>query len=564
MSILTQLRQLEKDRTRIKAFQSLAQSSYQELYPEYESAFSAAKNYQGTLTKDYQNYVDAQRTATQKYNKELGNRYNAYIAAQNPGSDAQLTKLKDAFETAKGEAEFLYQSYSDTYDTAFSSFTGESESLKKAMTTAESEVNRLYGVYETTYNQAVSAGRNQYTKAVKEAELPAQVGQAVLDQETQSNKLGQYQRGISDSLGSASYYLETDYFLNNILLPLGGSGSNQMLAGFKNYDSSAIDQSGNFTSVYQQAVTRDGRFVSARKLLTPESPGDFDKETIQQALDLLNQGKGFTAQQIAMDYYANAPKSDNLISQGVFEREVNASIRKSTSIIERLQSEAQSYRGKYDQLVEKLKKSQADVQAYQDLLSDTDYVFRYATEQSASSLESYQDYLDSTYTPAKTAYENYGTNAEGYATNIAKDALKSYQDYYSGTYTPAKTAYEEYQGTVSQQNQKTLADAKAAYQSYAQDTGFVDRAASNAKSVYDASLQKYQGLQSTYQELEEPLSTYLGQMQSASTLLTELNRQIPGLQRSLKVEQDPRKREVRIGYGRSLMTSGTKRRSSAR
>jgi len=174
--------------------------------------------------------------------------------------------------------------------------------------------------------------------------------------------------------------------------------------------------------------------------------------------------------------------------------------------------------------------------AYQDFVKDTGFVTRIAEQQSAGALQNYQNYLQNTYNPS----------------------VNTYNQYASGTYTPAVQAYQNFTG--SGEVQRALSN----YQSLAQDTGYVDRASSDTKSVYDASAKKYKDLQTAYQSLEEPLSQYVTEATTAADQIKQLNSQLPGLQRSLRVEQDPRKRETRIGYGRSLMTSGTKRRSSAR
>ena len=157
----------------------------------------------------------------------------------------------------------------------------------------------------------------------------------------------------------------------------------------------------------------------------------------------------------------------------------------------------------------------------EDLVADTGFVTRFAQSQSAPALQNYQTFVDQTYNPA--------------VREIAS----------------VRSSFD-------------LPAASAAFQSTVQDTGYADRASSQAKEVYDASAQRYRELQTGYQQLEQPLSQYATEIKDASEQIKQLNLQIPGLQRSLKVEQDPRKRETRIGYGRSLMTSGTKRRSSVR
>lgn len=112
---------------------------------------------------------------------------------------------------------------------------------------------------------------------------------------------------------------------------------------------------------------------------------------------------------------------------------------------------------------------------------------------------------------------------------------------------------------LTRYDEQTYNPTVQAYENFASTSGM-----DVAKTKYEELNTKYKDLQSVYKGLEENLSVYTSQMEEATKQAQALGQQIPGLQQSLKVEQDPRKRETRIGYGRSLMTSGTKRRSSVR
>lgn len=112
---------------------------------------------------------------------------------------------------------------------------------------------------------------------------------------------------------------------------------------------------------------------------------------------------------------------------------------------------------------------------------------------------------------------------------------------------------------LTRYDEQTYNPTVQAYENFASTSGM-----DVAKTKYEELNTKYKDLQSVYKGLEENLSVYTSQMEEATKQAQALGQQIPGLQRSLRVEQDPRKRETRIGYGRSLMTSGTKRASSVR
>lgn len=133
--------------------------------------------------------------------------------------------------------------------------------------------------------------------------------------------------------------------------------------------------------------------------------------------------------------------------------------------------------------------------------------------------------------------------------------LKEIQD----QYTQAQRNLIQISSDLTRYDEQTYNPTVQAYENFASTSGM-----DAAKTKYEELNTKYKGLQSVYKGLEENLSVYTSQMEEATKQAQALGQQIPSLQRSLKVEQDPRKRETRIGYGRSLMTSGTKRRSSVR
>ena len=349
MSILTQLRKLEKDRTRFKEIGTKATKSYQELQPKYSQAVQAAKDYQSTLTRDYNQYVQSRNQAVDSYNQQLQQRYQTYQGTVQRGAG-----LERSFQAAQQGL----------------------KRLQDARDAAATEVNRRYQVYADNYQTVVRIGSRDYGR--------------LLESHRDNMNLSAYQANKAEA--------------------------------------------GSFT----------------RQLKTRE--------------------------------------------------------------------------------YEKFKK------LYEDLQADTGYVQRFAEQQTATILRRYQDYLSNTYNPANRQLNQFIQN----------------------TYNPAAQSVSAFRQSDA------VSEARTSYESLAQDTGYADRASSQAKQVYDASAQRYRELQTGYQQLEQPLSQYATEIKDASEQIKQLDQQIPGLQRSLTVEQDPRKRETRIGYGRSLMTSGTKRRSSVR
>ena len=183
-----------------------------------------------------------------------------------------------------------------------------------------------------------------------------------------------------------------------------------------------------------------------------------------------------------------------------------------------------------------IKSNNLEGQTLSGLQADTGYVTRYAQQQSAGSLQSYQNYLQNTYNPS----------------------VASYNQYASGTYNPAAQAYQDFMGSGQVQ------EALQSYESLAQDTGYVDRAASDTKAVYDASQQEYSRLQAAYEGMAPQLSEYSQQAETAKQQVLTLAGQAPGLQRSLAIDTEARKRGDRLGYRRSVLSRGYKRRGAAR
>ena len=183
-----------------------------------------------------------------------------------------------------------------------------------------------------------------------------------------------------------------------------------------------------------------------------------------------------------------------------------------------------------------IKSNNLEGKTLSELQADTGYVTRIAQEQSAGALQSYQSYLQNTYNPS----------------------VASYNQYASGTYNPAAQAYQDFMGSGQVQ------EALQSYESLAQDTGYVDRAASDTKAVYDASQQEYSRLQAAYEGMAPQLSEYSQQAETAKQQVLTLAGQAPGLQRSLAIDTEARKRGDRQGYRRSILSRGYKRRGAAR
>jgi len=509
MSILTQLRKLEKDRTRFKEIGKTATENYQALQPKYSEAVQSAKNYQSTLTEDYNRYVRDRNQSIDSYNQQLQQRYQTYQGAVQRGSG-----LESTYKAAQQELNRL-GSLKDSYAT---------------------QANTLYGTYSSAYSSGTQSGQQQYQ--TKLGDFQQQFQKIRQDYEGfESNvvqlneQIRSQQSNIQRYRNIAQQYLDRPELGGRFVFdtrtdtPLQGSSTNKIYRVFTNNNNqfTGAQEYRPFGQGFAQGlgqVTDPGlsqalRFLSSRGT---KSFSDVVYESYRSGASQYGTYQAVANQAQRFGNIANKAIAD----VGIFETNIQNFQRD-------IQRNQQSMAGVIVQ-------NRAVDKAYQDFIGDTGFVTRIAEQQSAGALQNYQNYLQNTYNPS----------------------VNTYNQYASGTYTPAAQAYQNFTG--SGEVQRALSN----YQSLAQDTGYVDRASSDTKSVYDASAKKYKDLQTAYQSLEEPLSQYVTEATTAADQIKQLNSQLPGLQRSLRVEQDPRKRETRIGYGRSLMTSGTKRRSSAR
>ena len=515
MSILTQLRQAEKDRTRFKEIGRTATKSYQELQPKYSQAVQAAKNYQSTLTRDYNQYIQSRNQAVDSYNQQLQQRYQTYQGAVQQGSG-----LERSYQAAQQELKRL-------------------EGVRDA---AAQQANQLYGTYSSKYSAATRTGQQQYESSLT-------------NYRTQISNLQQEAEGYSSNIAALTKDIQarerTIYSNQSVANLFANSAEIGGRYVILNPKSERLSNSRN--KIYRVYTDAQNRYGGAREY----QPGNIGilKGLARDLGQVTDSGVGSLTEAIK----SQSDRGTMTFSDAVYESYRRGATDYST--YEDVANRAKTYAGYVQTAIDRITQGQAEIDNFrtgirnneqriaglttqisgvntdlENLLKDTGYVTRFAQQQSAGALSNYQNYLRSTYNPSVASYNQYGAQ----------------------TYNPAAQAYQDFMGSGQVQS------ALQSYQSLAQDTGYADRASSQAKQVYDASAQRYQDLQTSYQQLEQPLGQYATEMKDASEQIKQLNLQIPGLQRSLKVEQDPRKRETRIGYGRSLMTSGTKRRSSVR
>lgn len=463
MSILTQLRQAEKDRTRFKEIGTKATKSYQELQPKYSQAVQAARDYQGTVTSNYRAYQKA---------------YNEGVGAFN----TELKRLKGVYDSAVAKA----------------------APLKSARDAAAQQANKLYSSYSSAYESGVTQGQSSYQTALTNLKSGADTASG--EYERYLGLSNQEARKYNNMLDSV--YLSPKTYTGGYQYDVGGIGGN-IYAGDSRVTISRLLGSQELEELVPESKTsedvrRKYRYDNYSNLYSSRASRS------EASRAFIHRGEARTYQDSVYDLYTRGKRTYEDYQSAVAEAQRLSNLAAQTRTqSETYSKDAQKFLGIY----------QTEMGKYNKLAADTEYVTRYAQQQSTAALNAYNQYVSNTYNPAVARYNQASSNVQA---------------------------------------------AARAYNTYSADRSKVDAAASAAKNVYDSSLERYRELQAGYQQLEQPLNQYATEMKDASEQIQQLNLQIPGLLRSLEVEQDPRKRETRIGYGRSLMTSGTKRRSSAR
>ena len=289
----------------------------------------------------------------------------------------------------------------------------------------------------------------------------------------------------------------------------------------------AVEQARNF----QSTLTRDyDRYVQDRQ----EAVATYNQE-LQRRKTAYETAAGSIA--------AQGPRIEQNFQQA--QQKLQALQTQRDTAEKELQRRYQIYADNYQTVVrigardyeQMLKSAQGNPAEYQKLVADTGYVQRFAEQQTATILRRYQDYLSNTYNPAAQAFNQFQ----------------------SGEFRQAEEALLNFR-----QNANSAEPLLQDYQAFAQDTGFVDRAASDTKAVYDASRQEYGRLQAAYEGMAPQLSEYTRQVETAKQQVLSLQDMEPELQRSLAIDTEARKRGTRRDYRRSVLTGDFKRRGSAR
>ena len=428
--------------------------------------------------------------------------------------------------------------------------------LERTFRSAEQELNRLsgikdsaaqqatqlYGTYSSQYSSATTAGQKRYQSQL--GSYRAEIDKLQREAEGYSANIA----ALTKDIQAQQRQISANQNVANLFLGSAEIGGRYVILNPK---SERLSNSRN--KIYRVFTDAQNRYQGA----TEYQPGNIG------SLTGLARGLGRVTDS-GVGSLTEAIKSQSARGTMTFSDAVYESYRRGAtdySTYENVANRAKTYSGYVQTAYDRIGEGQTQIANLQtgirnneqritgittqitgfntdleNLLKDTGYVTRYAQQQSAGALQDYERYLRDTYNPS----------------------VASYNQYASGTYTPAAQAYQDFLGSGQVQQ------ALQSYQSLAQDTGFVDRAASDTKAGYDASQQEYSRLQAAYEGMAPQLSEYTQQAESAKQQVLSLQGMTPELQRSLAIDTEARKRGTRLGYRRSVLSQDFKRRGAAR
>ena len=521
-----------------------ALAGYEELAPQYNTAVERARNYQGTLTRDYNRYVQDRNQAVDTYNTELKKRYSAYQGAYQGAANQYNVELQQRYQTYQNvtaQGAGLERNYQVAQQ--------ELNRLSGIKDSAAQQANKLYGTYSSQYSQATTTGQQQYQSQL--GSYRTQIGNLQKNVQTYQGELS----GISQNIAAQQRNISGQENFRNLF------ANNAEIAGRFVVDSTNkmyrvfTDDQNRYQKAQEYDVIDSGYYRGYTRQLGMVTDSGYGSLT-NVIKDLSNRGTKTLADAVYERYQRGASTYDTYKATADRTQTYIGYINQANQRISGYQKNIQSYLGDLENKNRQIELASSAItrtdKSYQDLLKDTGYVTRYAQQQSAGSLQNYQNYLQNTYNPSVNTYNQY-------VSGTFNPAAQVYQNFMgSGQVQQALRDYQSFAGDGDYANRASASQLKA-YQDYAADTGFVDRAASDTKAVYDASQQEYSRLQAAYEGMAPQLNEYTQQAETAKQQVLTLSGQAPGLQRSLAIDTEARKRGDRLGYRQSILVARNRR-----
>ena len=566
----------QTEATALKGAATTAQARAGELYSAYEKTYQSA-------AKGVQEEYEAARTlatALQKDATSYQSRAEAELKALDPAVQQEIASL---YKTSQGAYQTGLTTGRQQYDTKLSGLQSAVTTATTNKTTAESDLASLQKSIDLTQARIDELSTGPYAQPMYGVVYYGPERGMVVSTD-RSSKINYYDYQAGELTKKESYkpMFDAGYYGNFIrgqdlsgLLQLG-------LSNFKDYrtlENRIRQASGQLRGTEyglknlkqdvgkkQYAVyTASNALSSAESSLKDFTTANKDKEVYAMKYADTQAASALKAYEDYVDTNAPNFRSDMSLYEQTQARATEAAktavdLEKAgeTRIAELAGSSLKTYE---DYVAKTLNPA---VSAYEGYTAGSDDAISKATK---DLLSDYTTYRDKTLNPAVTALTDYQAGREAQITDSAADLYKSYQTsqksydaaladyntYVKDTFNPAASALQGFMDTGKYQA------SVSAYNALAEDTGYVDRAASDVKKTYDASSQQYANLQAAYQQLEPELNTYAQQISQAAEKVTGFQRQIPGLQRSVAIDQEARKRGVRRNYRQSILTARNRR-----
>ena len=562
--------------TALKGAATTAQARAGELYSAYEKTYQSA-------AKGVQEEYEAARTLATTLQKDATNyqsRAEAELKALDPAVQQEIASL---YKTSQGAYQTGLTTGRQQYDTKLSGLQSAVTTATTNKTTAESDLASLQENIDLTQARIDELSTGPYAQPLYGVVYYGPERGMVVSTD-RSSKISYYDYQAGELTKKESYkpMFDEGYYGNFIL---GKDLSGLLQLGLSNY---------------KDYRTLEGRIRQASGQLSATQSGlaNLKKDVGKKQYAVYTTGNALSSAESSLKDFTTANKDKEIYAMKYADTQAASALKAYEDYVDTNAPNFRSDMSLYEQT-----QARANEAAKTAVDLEKTGETRIA-ELAASSLKTYEDYVAKTLNPAVSAYEDYTAGSDDAISQATKDLLSNYTTYRDETLNPAITALTDYQAgretqitdsaadlyksyqTSQKSYDAALADyntyvkdtynpaAKAlqgfldtgeyqasvsAYNALAEDTGYVDRAASDVKKTYDASSQQYANLQAAYQQLEPDLNTYAQQMGQAEKDITGFLAQVPGLQRSVAIDQEARKRGVRQGYRQSILTARNRR-----
>lgn len=506
-SLLTQLREAKSGIKREQGKSAAFVKSYNTfLSKTYNPAFQKAKDYFPKVNQSYQQYKKAYDAASRSFTREKQQLYNVYEGEKQKGAG-----LKSTFEQQEAALQKVY---------------------REQYQPVKQEYDRRLGAYNTAFAAGKAEGDRRYTAEVERA-------QSLID----TQKRTQNTAGVA----AINYKRTSDYA--NYLSPFSHVSS---LDYRGNYRHSRVlsKEDGKKVGGSYKFFGSNINFAQAHRVVTEDSIAPHGGKTSYVNLEdfgtfqeILRRKAGVQQQRVAK-FQAAVDAEETAVGKARLGQELKRE-QDLFNIYQRSYSSQLNYAARVLQKYQGLEEKFTTEKAKTDQMRSNLETFKGTKDTYISNIQQQQ---------AKPAldYVNQYSSTLNQASNI-------YNEYYNKNYQPAYQAYQNFLNTGA------VSSSLSQYQNFVNNQGsYFSSRVGASQSTYEDTKSTYEGLQATYKGYEPQLEQLRTKAETSSEAYLGFKADEARLEKSVRLELDPRKRGTRVGSRRSLITSGSKRASSAR